>query len=66
MDEPDMVYHLTNYDLYNQMVLAAIKFDQAVKFTLKTPISFKTTYSGRILANPIWFTTKPTMAFLTR
>ena len=48
MDEPDMVYHLTKYGLYNQMVLAAVKFDQAVKFTLKTPISFKTTYSGRI------------------
>ena len=42
-----------------------VKFDQAVKSTLKTPFSFKF-YSGRIWANSIWFTTKRTMAFLTR
>ena len=48
MDEPDMVYHFTDYGLYHQMFLTAVKFDQAVKSTLKTPISFKTTYSGRI------------------
>ena len=48
MDEPDVIYYLTDYGLYNQMALTAVKFDQAVKSTLKTPISFKTTYSGRI------------------
>ena len=42
-----------------------VKFDQAVKSTLKTPFSFKF-YSGRIWANSIWFTTKRTMALLTR
>ena len=54
MDEPDMVYHLTDYGHYHQMVLTAVKFDQAVKSTLKTPISFKTTNSGKIWTNSIW------------
>ena len=40
MDEPDMIYHLTDYGLYNQIGLTAVKFDQVVKSTLKTPISF--------------------------
>ena len=44
MDEPDMVYHLTDYRLYHQMVLTAVKFDQAVKTILKPSISVKTAY----------------------
>ena len=41
MDEPDMIYHLTDYGLYNQIALTAVKFDQAVKSTLKTPIRIR-------------------------
>ena len=43
-----------------------VEFHQAVKTTLKPPINVKTTFSGRIWANPIWVTTKLNISFLTR
>ena len=45
---------------------AGVEFNQAVKSTLKTPISLETTFNGRIWANPILIATKTTMSILTR
>ena len=43
-----------------------VKFEQAVKSTLKTPVNIKTTLNGRKWPNPILVITKTTIHILIR
>ena len=51
MGKLDMMYHLIDHDLSNQVVSTAVKKKPAGKTYYKKRIDIKTIFSGRIWAN---------------